>query len=154
VKEKLMSHTIKVYVVDGHLQYIDHDLAHPTADTPGLHVKLKPQDKVKWQVYGGGNTIQLIFHPGTNGDPSPFASGDTNIPTAASNHTGLETINQGAPTYSGDNPVFKYDVIVQTAAGPIEDDPDILMDLTGGGGPPKKKASKKAAKKKSGKSKK
>lgn len=135
-----MSHTIEVFVVDGALQYIHNETGKPAK--PGKHVPLKPKEKVKWHSNNGNITIH--FNAGSNGDPSPFKSGNTDLPVnAPSTSTTMETINLGNSNSDGTNPTFKYDVIVQDASGPVEDDPDIVMDLTGGG--PKTKPTKKSA---------
>ena len=128
-----MSHEIRIFVVNGELQYIHHDTGNPNSDDPGNPLQLPPGEVVKWKCRDGDFTIDFAT--------SPFTSGDTHIAGAQGKlepKKGETLIDPGPlPAF----PDFKYTV---TVVGLPPDDPDIIIDNSGGGGRAKKTAKKKA----------
>jgi hypothetical protein len=123
-----MSHTIKVFIVDGSLVYIHHDSSKPTNDEPGNHLLVPPSEKVDWTSSDGNISIDFTS--------SPFKSGNLHLQANQGKKTKVETILKPALGVGGR--LFKYSATV----GAVTDDPDIIIDDTSGGGKKKKKAAK------------
>lgn len=130
----MANHHIKLFVVDGKVDYIHHNLGSPSDDDPGVHASAPTGDKVRFKARdAGGFSVQFKAE-------SPFESGagapgSAPISSPDGSLTDLETL-KSIPTVKKK---FPYTL---TIAG-LSDDPEIIIDNSGGGGPKAKKTAKK-----------
>src|SRR6266568_2455589 len=134
----MSNHHVKLFVVDGNIEYIHHNVG-TSDDDPGKHTRAPHGDKVRFVARDdGGFSIQFKTE-------SPFESlaggpGQPPIVSPDGKPTILETLKR-LPTGT----VTKRFPYTATLAG-IEDDPELIIDDSGGGGGPVKKAKKKKKK--------
>ena len=119
-----MAHHIKLFIVDGEIEYLHHNTDSPFGDTPGKHMRAPTGDRVRFKApEDGGFSIEFKVE-------SPFESraGRPGFPivSADGKQTGLETLIR-IPTVVKS---FEYTATL----GGVTDDPEIIIDNSGGGG--------------------
>lgn len=126
-------HHIKLFLVDGAIQYVHHETGDPTNDDPGTHVRGPHGDRVKFKARDDGG-FTVVFKT-----ESPFVGG-----------AGFPATN---PIVSPDGSIVgpftlkpittvtkKFPYTVKLAG--VTDDPEIIIDDSGGSGAKKKKKKK------------
>jgi len=133
----MSNHHVKLFIEDGTIVYIHHNVSSPDDDDPGKHTRGTTGEKVCFVSRDDGPfTIEFkVASPFVSGVGSPgnkiqsFRSGNVD-------KTNLELLKDISPAIVQN---FAYKVML---AG-IPDDPEIIIDNSGGTGSGKKKAKKK-----------
>lgn len=135
----MANHHIKLFIVDGAIEYIHHNTDSPLDDKPGKHARAPTGEKVRFRApVDGGFSIEFKA-------ASPFVSGAGRpghpIVSADGSATPLEKLK----TISTVVKTFAYTATL----GGVTEDPEIIIDNSGGGGggPAAKKSAKKKKKK-------
>jgi hypothetical protein len=128
----MSNHHIKMFVVDGGIVYILHNVDDPSNDQPGIHVSKPTGDKIRFQSQDGGFSIAFKTE-------SPFENlegGPGNPPIVSSDGTPTKLLT--LKTIPIVKKKFPYTVILTG----LQDDPEIIIDNSGGTGGGKKKKKK------------
>jgi hypothetical protein len=130
------SHHVKLFVVDGEIYYIHHNVSSPSDDDPGKHTRAPSGDKARFVARDdGGFSIEFKAE-------SPFVSGAGSPGSPIVSVDGSPTTLETLKTISTVRKRFPY----TTTLAQLQDDPEIIIDNSGGTGGKPKKATKKKKK--------
>jgi hypothetical protein len=129
VKEenKMDSHHIKMFIVDGAIYFIHHSVNDPNDDNPAVHLHAPTKDQVRFKApLDGPFTIEFKaespFTSGAGAPGAPISSSFTN----GVDQTSLFTLKPIATVTKK----FPYTATL----GGVTIDPELIIDNSGGGG--------------------